>query len=250
MQRNKRGVWLVVCVCAALAGGGAVSAGGPQTSTSKEVKHFEVVSVDGNKVVVKGQNGAAQEITVPEDFRLDVDGRPVTVAELKPGMKGTATITTTTTVKPVYVTEVKNGSVMQVTGNSIIVRTANGIKMFNEGDVEKRGVKIVKNGEPVQFSDLHAGDKLTATIVTEGQPQVMTQRQVQASLSGAPAPAASAGTAAAAPAPTSGTAALAPAAAPRKKLPKTASSLPAVGLAGIALIGVGCLLTARRRMMA
>ena len=37
----------------------------------------------------------------------------MSVRELKPGMKGTATITTRTTVTPVTVTEVKNGTVVQ-----------------------------------------------------------------------------------------------------------------------------------------
>ena len=39
---------------------------------------------------------------------------------------------TTTTV---YVTEVRDGEVMKVVGNSIIVRTPTGVRMFSEGDV-------------------------------------------------------------------------------------------------------------------
>src|SRR5262245_14071900 len=115
------------------------------TTTSTEVRRFTVVSVDGNKVIAKDQTGA-HEYTVPPDFRFTVGGRQIGVEDLKPGMTGTATITTTTTVKPVYVTEVRNGTVMQTSGNSIIVRGPNGIRMFSEGDVEKRGVKILKDG--------------------------------------------------------------------------------------------------------
>ena len=93
-------------------------------STSTEVKTFEIVSVDGNVLVVKGADGT-RELTVPADFRFTVGGKQVSVSELKPGMKGKATITTTTTVKPVYVTEVKNGEVMKNLGaGSVIVRTA------------------------------------------------------------------------------------------------------------------------------
>ena len=111
---------------------GTVSAQAPTTSTSTQTRQFEIVSVDGNKVVVSGAEGY-REITVADDFRLTVDGRAVGVRELKPGMKGTATITTTTTSTPVTVTQVRDGVVMQKTGNSIVVRTADGIKMFSEG---------------------------------------------------------------------------------------------------------------------
>jgi hypothetical protein len=47
-------------------------------------------------VIVRGQNGA-KEFTATEDQRFNVDGKQVSVHELKPGMKGTAKITTTTT---------------------------------------------------------------------------------------------------------------------------------------------------------
>ena len=57
----------------------------------------------------------------------------MSVQQLKPGMKGTATITTKTTVTPVTVTEVKSGTVMQSSGSSIIVRTDEGVKMFTQG---------------------------------------------------------------------------------------------------------------------
>jgi LPXTG-motif cell wall-anchored protein len=225
-----------------------------QKTSSTETRQFEIVSVDGNKVVVRGQKGA-QELTVPPDFQLTVDGKPVGVSELKPGMKGTATITTTTTTTPVYVTEIKNGEVMKVVGNSIIVRTPTGIRMFSEGDVDKRGVKIMKDGKPVNFSDLHERDRLTATIVTAGQPKVMTERQVAANMSSPAAPAASAAPAAprstptAAPAAPAAAAGTTGAAAPARKLPKTASMLPLVGLVGAASLGLGVILTVRRRRL-
>ena len=185
MRRNR--TWLVGLVSICLSALIVSTASAQQQTASTEVKNFEVVSVDGNKVVVKGEQGA-QEITVPDDFRLTVDGKSVSVRELRPGMKGSATITTTTTVTPVYVTEVRNAEVVQASASSIIVRGQNGFQMYTEGDVEKRGIKIFKNGRPVSFSDLHTRDKLTATIVTEGPPKVVTEREVEARLSSPPPP--------------------------------------------------------------
>jgi hypothetical protein len=238
----------IVALTALCLFGLAAAAASAQTKSTTETKRFEIISVDGNTLVVRGAEGT-REITVPQDFTLTVNGKPMSVSELKPGMKGTATITTTTTTKPVYVTEVRNGTVVQATGGSILVRTDAGFKNFTQGDVDKRGAKIIKDGQPVQISDLHAGDKLTATIVTEKPPQVMTSRQVDAKLTpeekAAVAKAApTTGTAPAAAAPTTGTES---AAAPKKKLPKTASTLPLVGFVGLGLCGIGLALTLRRR---
>jgi hypothetical protein len=106
---------------------------------------------------------------------------------------------------------------------------------------------------PINFTDIHERDRLSATIVTEGAPRVMTQRQVEAALAGS-APGASSASAAAparsgtseAAAPTTG-AAPAPAA---RRLPKTASALPLVGFIGATLLCLGLVLTARRRWLA
>ena len=100
-------------------------------------------------------------------------------------MKGTANITTRTTVTPVTVTEIKNGTVAVQTGMSIIVRTDEGIKSFTQSDVDKRGVKIVRNGKVAQISDFRQGDQLSATIITSLPPTVVTEKEVQATLASA-----------------------------------------------------------------
>ena len=150
-----------------------------QTATTSETKKFQVIAVDGNQLVVKLPEGT-RELTVPQDFRFNVDGKMLSIQELKPGMAGTATITTKTTVVPVTVTEVKNGTVMQATGSSIIVRTDEGIKSFSQGDIDKRGVKIIRNGQPAPVSDFRDGDRLSATIITSLPPTIVTEKEVQA----------------------------------------------------------------------
>ncbi len=245
---------VLVCLTAA-----AASA---QTTATSETKKFQVISVEGNQLVVKLPEGT-RELTVPADFRFNVDGKMLSVQELKPGMSGTATITTKTTVTPVTVTEVKNGTVMQASGASVIVRTEDGIKMFSQGDLDKRGIKIMRDGKVAEIADLRTNDRLTATFITSKPPRVVTEKEVNATLakSGAgagagggagSAPAAGAGAAPSSSAPKGAAAAPAPGTASTsgsapKTLPKTASPLAAVGLAGLASLVAGLGLTVRRR---
>ena len=159
----------------------AVSLAQQSTTTSTQTKTFEVIAVNGNDLVVKLPEGT-RELTVNDDFRFTVDGKQLSVHDLKPGMKGSAVVTTKTTITPVTVTEIKNGTVMQASGPSIIVKTDQGIKMFSQGDVDKRGVKIVRNGQPAVINDFHQGDQISATIITTHPPHVMTEKQVTATL--------------------------------------------------------------------
>ena len=226
-----------------------------QTQSTSETKTFEVIAVAGNDLVVKLPEGT-KELTVPEDFRFMVDGRSLSVHELKPGMKGTATVTTRTTMTPVTVTEVKNGTVRNVTGTTIIVQTAEGFKMFTQSDVDKRGVKILRDGKPAEVSEFRSGDKLSATIITTHPPKVMTEKQVTATLAreggaGAGAAATSGAASAAASAVPSSSSAQGAAEAPAasgRRLPKTASPLPLVGLIGLGSLLSGIGLSLRRRL--
>ena len=144
-----------------------------------------MIAVQGNQLVVVLPEGT-RELTVADDFRFTVNGKQLAVRELRPGMKGTATITTRTTVTPVTVTEVKNGTVAYSAGSTIIVRTDEGIRSFTQSEVDKRGVKIMRSGKPAQVSDFRQGDKLSATIITSMPPKVVTEQEVQATLAAPP----------------------------------------------------------------
>jgi hypothetical protein len=239
---------------------GAVSFAQTTSTTSTENKKFEVISVEGNTLVVKLPEGT-REISVPDDFRFTVDGKQMSVHELKPGMNGMATITTRTKSTPVTVTEVRNGEVVMAGGGSIFVRTEDGqVRSFTQGDVDKRGVKIIREGQPAKVSDFRQGDRLSATIVTTKPPRVVTEKEVQAALAKPAAPAAAAAAAPAAAPPPAPSAPRAPAAqappapapaepaAPQtvRTLPKTAGSEPLIALIGVLSLLLGATLAMRR----
>jgi hypothetical protein len=247
-RATSRVVLAAVVVCLT-----AVVSQAQTTTSATATKAFEVIAVDGNTLVVNLPEGT-RELKVADDFRFMINGKPMSVHELSAGMKGTATITTNTTVTPVTVTEVKNGTVQATSGTSIIVRTPEGIKSFTQGDIDKRGVKIMRNGKPAGISDFRTGDNLSATIITSRPPTIMTQQQVDATLAAAAAPAAPR-PAAAAPAPPapSQQAQNAPpqAAAPAapRTLPSTASSWPMLALTSIVALVMGLTLTIARRFV-
>jgi LPXTG-motif cell wall-anchored protein len=243
-----RAISRMMLVVAVVCGMAVASQAGQTTTSTQTTKSFEVLSVQGGQLVVKLPEGT-RELTVPDDFRFTVDGKQLALAELKPGMKGTATITTRTTVTPVTVTEVKNGTVMQATGASVLVKTDEGFKNFTQGDLDKRGVKIMRDGKLVDLSSLRKDDRLSATIITSKPPHVLTEKEVNATLAAAPAAGGAAGapagsTAAATTGAGAGSAGAAPAA---RKLPKTASSWPLLGLASALMIVLALGLTLRRR---
>jgi hypothetical protein len=170
---------IVVMVALGLVFAGALLA---QTTATVNVRHFEVISVDGNKLVVRDERGT-NEYTVPDDFRFTVDGKKMSVSELKAGMKGTATVTTTTTIKPVAVTEIREGVVLSAGQWSMIVRDSEGVrKKFTRDQLDQRGVQILKDGRVMSMDQLKKGDTLTATIITQVAPVVVTEQEVEATL--------------------------------------------------------------------
>ena len=254
---------IALALCGVLAAG--VMLAQASSSMTTEKRSFEIISVDGNRVVAKTDQGI-REVTLPNDFKINIDGKDVGVSELKPGMKGTAIVSTKVTSSPVVVTEIKNAEVLNVSGNTIIVRGSDGIKKYTAQDVKDRNVSIVREGERVDLSQLRPGDRLTATIITKKPPVVTTERAIKSASASSPAstmasaPAKAPAAAASAPAPAPASSASAPAPAPAsemakpaesgkmaKKLPKTGSHLPLAGGLGMLFVAAGLTLTALRR---
>jgi LPXTG-motif cell wall-anchored protein len=229
----------------------AAPVGAPTKSV--QVERGTVVSVNGNNLIVKAEDGSMRDFNnVPESATVTVDGKQLNVHQLKPGMtieRQTVTIST-----PRLVTNVKTvtGTIWRVTPPSTVVLTlADGkSQMFQI----PKGQKFNINGQMVDAFGLRVGMQINAQQVTES-PEIEVSKMV--SRTGTmpppppPAPAPDVPVLvvfipvpqppAAAPAPTP-----APVEAAPTKLPKTGSSLPLLGLIGLSAIGIGLALKALR----
>jgi len=154
------------------------------------VRNFEIIAVDGNHLILRDERGTS-DYFVPADFVFTVDGKKMTVADLKAGMKGQATVTTTTTITPVVVTELRSGTVLGTGFNSVMVLDrADGVrKKFTQDQLNARGLQIFKDGKVIPISQLNKGDEITATVISQRPPEVVTEREVEATLAQAQAPA-------------------------------------------------------------
>jgi len=212
-----------------------------QVQTSTDVTHgaathevkvvnATVVSVNGNDVIVKMDDGTIRHIeNVPESARATVDGKEVGVHDLKPGMHLQKTITTSTIPKVITTTKTVTGKVWHVNPPlSVILTMEDGT---NQQFKIPKGQKFTVNGQEVDAFGLKKGMIVNATKVVE-EPITVVQQQAKVTGSMPPPPPAPAAdqpilVAVVTPAPAAAPAEAAPAA-----LPKTGSELPLTGLLG------------------
>ena len=224
--------------------------------TKTEVRRGEVVYVSGNDLVVKTEAGQIKHFVVPEGATAVVDGKTLTVRDLKPGMKLTQTITTTETPKTVTTVRTVSGTVWNASGNNVILKLPSGEnKQYKVPD----GTKFNVEGNPsATVFDLRKGMKVSATVVTTTAEVVVTQRRAVTGEAPSPPPPAPTPVTQVgvllveeAPAPTQ-VAAAAPAPQPEPapaRLPKTPSDLPLIGLLGVWLVAIAFGLRAIRGLI-
>ena len=223
-----------------------------QATTQTQVERGEVVSVNGNDLVVKMEDGSLRHFTnVPESARVTVDGQELGIHDLKPGMKLQRTITTTTVPKTIT-------TVQTVTGTVWHVSPPNYVTLRLEDNSTQRfkipaGQKFTVNGQQTDAFGLREGMKISATKIVEVPSTVVEQqRKVTGTMPPPPTPPAPdqpmliAVLVAPAPTPTPA-AAPAPAASEQPKtLPQTGSSIPLLGLLGALVLATGLMLRAAR----
>lgn len=202
------------------------------------VEKGEVVSVNGNDLIVKMEDGTIRHFpNVPESARISVDGRQLGIHDLKPGMKLQRTITTTTTPQVVKTVQTVTGKVWYVAPpNTVTLTLENG---ENQTFKIPKGQKFTIDGQETDAFGLRKGMIVTATKIVEVPETVVAQqKQVTGTMPPPSAPPSNAPILIASekPAPAAAAAPVETAAAPTKTLPKTGSNLPLVALLGLALV--------------
>jgi LPXTG-motif cell wall-anchored protein len=217
-----------------------------QATTQVTVRSGEVVTVDGNKLFVKMEDGQVKEFDVPPDAKFNVDGNEVTVDQLTPGTKLTQSIQTTTTPHTVKTVTTIKGKVWHVSPpNSIILALPDGT---NRQYHIPKGQKFNVSGQQVDAFALKKGMNIDATVTQEVPEEVVSeQRSVTGQAPPAPEPPKETAQAQPAPEPTPAPQAQAPEEPAKKEaLPQTASPLPLLALVGVLLIGAGALTSTRK----
>jgi hypothetical protein len=225
---------LVALSCLLLAGATGLTLA--QETITTEIRNGEVVAVYGNHVVVRTAQGEHKEFDIPDDFRFDMDGKQLSVHDLKPGMKLTAVITTRSQPMPVVAYEKIEGTVMRVMHNKVWLREKDGIKTYTP----PADFLIEVEGKKVPVTQLQPGMKVSATVVSTGPPEIVSESEMkvyaeEAAPKPAPRPAAKPR----------------PAPAPKPKpaaLPSTGSAVPLIGLGALLLLALGAGLTVIRRL--
>lgn len=128
-----------------------------------KIENGEVVYTEGNAFVVKSPSGELRQFEMPENSKFSVDGKDITVHDLKPGMKLTTVVSTAVTPRLVdSVKIIEMGTVWKTVGSNLIITTPQGEnKMYRVPS----GGSVTIGGVEKSLDQLRQGDVLTATVV-------------------------------------------------------------------------------------
>jgi len=209
-----------------------------------------VIAVDGNKLLVRMASGDIRLFEPPESRQFIIDGKELTVRDLKPGTHLNAAVTTTITPVTERSTTIGSGKVWYVSGNTVIVTLPNN---------ENRQYKVDDNyrfnigGQKASVHELKKGMVINAEKIVESPRTVLAEniavtghappepKPVRSEVAHTPGPSPAPtprAEAVPAPAPSSRPepAPVQVAKAPRPRLPDTASPLSLIGAVGLLFI--------------
>ena len=259
---TKRSILTMVVLVVAV----ALVAPAASAQTTLNIQNGTVVGVWDNTLVIRDSSGVSRQFDVPPDFKVDVDGKTVSVKELRPGMHITAAVKTVNTPVVVQSKELRDATYLKHAGALVYVKEADGIHSYTT----PAGFRFWINNAPLRPDDLQTNMKLNATIVHTGTATGTSQELAGASATDEAAKAAAAKAAAdkaaadkaaadraaadakaRADAEAAAAKAAADAAAAQqamaKSLPKTATQAPMAGALGVLCLGLGAALTLRRK---
>jgi len=261
--RNLLSRWLILGAIGTLMIGSATARGSAQDTSTTRIEHgspvtettvrnAEIVYVEGNDLVLKLENGKIEHMMVPDSDVFTVDGKDISVHDLKPGTTLTQTITTTTTPRYVNTVRTIKGKVWHVNApTSIIVSLPdNSNQVFRVPS----DAKFIVNGQPRSVHDLRKGMSFEATIVTDDTHTVVSQSKTVVGQAPPPVLPRLAGVllfqaplSELQPRPTPVGTVTAEHAWAEARLPQTGSQLPLVGILGLMALAVSLGLTLSRR---
>jgi hypothetical protein len=141
-----------------------------------KVDRGEVVTVTGNDLIVKMADGSIRHIAnVPDSTRVTVDGKQLSIHDLKPGMKLQRTITTTTTPKTITTVQSVTGKVWAINPPLSVILT------LEDGNNQQfkipEGQKFSVDGQMVDAWGVRKGMTITATKIVEVPIVEITQKK-------------------------------------------------------------------------
>jgi hypothetical protein len=224
---------------------------GPTTHVvhKTHVQNAEVIHVSGHEMVVELENGKFELLNLPADFKFNVDGKHLTVHELKPGTKLSQDIHTVSTPQEVTTVRTVNGKVWHVSANHVILSFPSG---ENKSYTVPEGIVFNIDGQKKTVFDLRKGMEISATVVTVAPQQTLSTHTVVTGQAPPPPNVPFEGPLLIEPsAETHAPAVTAKVEEPAaQELPKTASILPLVGIVGFTLVALYAGLRISRRKTA
>ena len=215
---------------------------GPAAQEVK-IQRGEVVYVSGNNLVVKDlDTGEVKSFVVPDTARATVDGKEVSVHDLKPGMTLERTITTVSTPETVTQVRTIQGKVWHVNPpKSVILRMPDG---QNKEYTIPDNQKFLVGGQEVDAFHLKKGMNVTATVITQTPTTNIAEHRAITGTAPPTPPAQGAllieeTTEQAAEAPAMAKNAGGETAENKPQLPHTGSAFPLLALCGLLLAGAG-----------
>jgi hypothetical protein len=139
------------------------------------IKNAEVVHVSSHQIVVRLENGKLELLNLPEDTKFQIDGKELTLHELKPGTKLMQELHTVTTPQEVTTLRTVKGKVFKVNGPHLILRFPdNTTKSYTVPD----GIVFHINGEDKTVFDLREGMDIDASVTTVAPQHVISQHTI------------------------------------------------------------------------